>query len=227
MSDDHAIRDLLPGYALGCLDAEDERAVTSHLPSCPVCRAELESYVRVAGQLTSTVAEVEPPADLELRLMRAVGAGRQKRAGTWRPALTAVAAMFAVVLVAGNLLQWTGVIQRPGKPGSPAMTSASLAGTGDVRGAYGTIVLDPADHEGVLAVTGLPRLDSAHQYQLWLIRGGERRSAGVFSVDAKGYGSLLLVIPADFRNFRAFGISIEPAGGSPAPTGPRVMAGTL
>jgi anti-sigma-K factor RskA len=227
VSDDHAIRDLLPGYALGCLDAEDERAVTSHLPRCPVCRTELESFVRVADQLTTTVPGVEPPADLELRLMRVIGAGRQKRSGTWRPALTAVAAMFAVVLVAGNLLQWTGVIQRPGKQGSPALMSTTLAGTGDVRDAYGTVVLDPADHEGVLAVTGLPRLDSAHQYQLWLIRGGERRSAGVFSVDAKGYGSLLLVVPVDFRNFHGFGISIEPSGGSPAPTGPRVMAGTL
>ena len=74
---------------------------------------------------------------------------------------------------------------------------------------------------------GLPRLDVAHQYQLWLIRGTERRSGGVFSVDEDGYGNLLLNVPKDFKGFTSIGISVEPSGGSPAPTGARVAGGNL
>jgi anti-sigma-K factor RskA len=89
------------------------------------------------------------------------------------------------------------------------------------------VVLDRGDHEGVLAVTDLPRLDAAHQYQVWLIRGAERRGAGVFSVDAQGYGSVLLSVPVDFRDFHGLGVSVEPAGGSLMPTGAWLMSGAL
>jgi anti-sigma-K factor RskA len=227
MSDHSAISDLLPGYALGCLDTDDERAVSAHLPRCAPCRIELESYARVADLLTATVPAAEPPAGLPLRIARGLRARQQHRIRSWRPALGAMAALFVAALIAGNLLQYAGVIHRPGEARSSALLTATLAGTGEAVGAYGTVVLDPADREGVLAVTGLPRLDSVHQYQVWLIRGAERRSAGVFSVDAQGYGSLLLSVPIDFRDFGALGVSIEPTGGSVAPTGARVMAGAL
>jgi len=236
VSDEHAkeiaIRDLLPGFALGCLDPEDERAVSAHLPGCSACRGELESFVHVADRLSATIPAAEPPAGLEPRILRGIGSraprvSRFPRRETWRPALASMAAVFIAALVAGNLLQWTGVIRPGGRAGGTRLMTVMLDGTSDARGAYGTIVLDTADREGVLAVTGLPRLDDAHQYQLWLIRGAERRSGGVFSVDAEGYGSLQLKVPTDFRDFRGFGISIEPAGGSPAPTGAKVMAGAL
>jgi anti-sigma-K factor RskA len=231
-ANEHAIRDLLPGYALGCLDPEDERAVSAHLPGCSACREELGSFVQVTDRLSTSVPAAKPPARLEPRILGGIGSlaprvSRFPRRVAWRPALASMAAVFVAALVAGNLLQWTGVIRPAGRAGDTRLMTVMLAGTSDARGAYGTIVLDTADREGVLAVTGLPRLDDAHQYQLWLIRGAERRSGGVFSVDAEGYGSLLLKVPTDFRDFRAFGISIEPAGGSTAPTGAKVMAGAL
>jgi anti-sigma-K factor RskA len=227
VSDEHAVRDLLPGYALGCLDPEEKRAVAVHLTRCPACRAELETYVRVTDQLSMTAPAAEPSAGLELRILRGVETRRRSRFVTWRPALTAVAAVIVVALFTGNLLQWTGVVHRPGRGAAATMLTATLAGTGDARDAFGTVVLDPGDREGVLAVTGLPRLDSEHRYQVWLIRGDERRSAGLFGVDERGYGSLLLAVPADFSDFRTLGITVEPAGGSPAPTGARVMTGAL
>jgi len=227
MNDEHAIRDLLPGYALGCLDPEDVGAVRAHLPRCAACRVELESYGVVVDLLASAAPAAEPPAGLELRILRGLKAPRPSRSRSWRPALSAMAAVFVAALVTGNLLQWTGVIQRPGPAGATPLMTATLAGTGDARGAYGTVVLDMGEREGVLAVTGLPRLDVAHRYQVWLIRGAERRRAGLFSVDAQGYGSVLLSVPVDFRDFRGLGVSVEPAGGSPVPTGALLMSGAL
>ncbi len=234
MSDTHPIQDLLPGYALGVLEDQEKAAVRSHLETCASCRAELASFREVTGTLAASLPLAEPPASLEHRILRAVTASRRgtvrrlpaRRGAPWR-ALTAVAAMVAVVLAAGNLLQWTGIVSPAGRGASARLTTATLIGVGTAPQAYGTIVLDPLDNEGVLAVTGLRRLDAGHQYQLWLIRNGERRSAGVFSADAEGYGSMLIAVPKDFRDFRSFGVSIEPWGGSPAPTGDRVLAGRL
>jgi len=226
MTDEHSILELLPGYALGCLDPEDERRVKSHLSGCATCRRELAGFERVTDLLSASVPAAEPPAGLEDRIAANLHSGGSRRRVSWSPVLYAAAAVFILALLAGNLLQWTGVIRR-GPTDASRLLTVMLKGTNGAPDAYGTVVLDPADLAGVLAVTGLRRLDAEHQYQLWLIRGAERRSAGVFSVDPGGYGSLLLTVPADFRDFRAIGISIEPAGGSKAPTGEKVMGGTI
>jgi len=65
-----------------------------------------------------------------------------------------------------------------------------LQGTSFSPGASGMLVISRDGEHGTLVVDGLPPLDESHQYQLWLIRNGERLSGGVFSVDARGYGSL-------------------------------------
>jgi anti-sigma-K factor RskA len=228
MSDGHPMQDLLPGYALGILDEEDRSALKAHLDGCASCRAELASFREVTGRLAAAAPHRDLPPGLEKRIMARVEAQRPfapGRRNPW-PALTAIAAMLAVALGVGNLLQWTGVLQ-PSVRGNTRLTTALLSGTADARDAYGTVVLDPLDNKGVLAVTGLHGLDKQHQYQLWLIRNGERRSGGVFSPDSEGYGSMLLTVPADFKDFHGFGVTIEPWGGSATPTGTRVLSGAL
>jgi len=237
MSDPHPVRDLLPAFSLGILDEEETREVKEHLAGCADCRAEAASFHEVTARLASSAPARDLPAGLEARILRAVGArasadlfpvsavARQRRS-PW-PALTGIAAAVAVLLGAGNLLQWSGALGPGARGESPRLDTAVLAGTAAAPDAYGTVVLDPRDNKGVLAATGLPALPRDRQYQLWLIRDGERRSGGVFSPDAEGYGSLLLTVPADFRDFRSFGVSVEPRGGSPAPSGPRVLAGKL
>ena len=74
-----------------------------------------------------------------------------------------------------------------------------------------------------MVVEGLPVLDEDHEYQLWLIRNGQRASGGVFSVDADGYGAMVVSSPEALSNYSAFGITVEPEGGSPGPTGDRVL----
>ncbi|MGA2640599.1 MAG: anti-sigma factor [Spirochaetia bacterium] len=236
MNDEHSMRDLLPGYTLGILDEEEKNDVREHLSACASCRAELVSYREVTGRLAAAVPDTELPAGLEERIMRAIAALRSRRRTTTRgvprrrapwPAFTALAAILAVALGVGNLLQWTSVLQPRARGARARLTTALLSGTGEARDAYGTIVLEPSDNEGVLAVTGLRRLDPGHQYQLWLIKDGERRSGGVFSPDAEGYGSMLLTVPRDFKDFHSFGVSIEPRGGSIAPTSALLLSGAL
>ena len=49
----------------------------------------------------------------------------------------------------------------------------------------------------------------------------------MFSVDAQGYGSVLLLEPVDFRDFHGLGLSVEATGGSPASTGAWLMSEAL
>ena len=107
------------------------------------------------------------------------------------------------------------------------MRIVMLTGTEAAPGVTGTIVITTAGESGTLVVDGLPSLDEARQYQLWLIRDGQRTSGGVFSVNPEGYGLLWISSPANLTSYGAFGITIEPAGGSPGPTGDKVLGGIL
>lgn len=77
-----------------------------------------------------------------------------------------------------------------------------------------------------LVARGLPRLEPGEAYQLWLIHGQERRSGGVFIVDASGGGSLAVWVPDDVP-VDSLGVSREPDPYGTAPRGPRVLYGRL
>ena len=231
MRGDHEVLGLLPGHALGCLSPEEAARVESHLPQCRECREQLAAWREVAGTLAFGVEQVAPPDDLEARIIARLEERRPARrvAGVFRfqrPVLAVVASVLIAVLAAGNVAFWVRE-SRPRSTAAASLITVFLTGTSDARDAYGTIVIDRDDNHGIMAVRGLQPLDPSRKYQLWLIRSGERRSGGVFTVNPDGYGSMQVIVPPDFRGFTSFGVSIEPAEGSPAPTGTRVMKGTI
>jgi anti-sigma-K factor RskA len=89
------------------------------------------------------------------------------------------------------------------------------------------LVVSQDGEHGTLVVDGLPALDEMSQYQLWLIRDEQRTNGGIFSVDEEGYGNLWVSSPEPLLSYSAFGITVEPAGGSPGPTGVKVLGGEL
>jgi hypothetical protein len=52
-------------------------------------------------------------------------------------------------------------------------------------------------------------------------------SGAVFSVDEDGYRGLEIESDEPLQDFESFGITVEPAGGSPGPTGDRVLGYNL
>ena len=103
----------------------------------------------------------------------------------------------------------------------------ALAATSDTPQALGTLVIGQNGDYGSLVVDHLPTLDNDHQYQVWLSRNGERISAGLFSVNYEGYASLELQAPLPLILYDTIGITIEPSGGSPGPTGIKVLGGDI
>ena len=78
----------------------------------------------------------------------------------------------------------------------------------------------------MLVAQGLPPAPEGKAYELWTITGTDAPvAAGVFSVDARGVGSLRVALPAAGGTVDSFLVTLEPMGGSPAPTGATYLAG--
>ena len=60
------------GWALGSLDPDDVAAFGQHLQTCEQCRGEVAEFGPVAESLALAAPAVEPPADLDLRVVAAV-----------------------------------------------------------------------------------------------------------------------------------------------------------
>ena len=165
---------------------------------------------REQDALNLAVPRSEPPPGLEDKILTAAQSSRLRpasRRGPWVPLLGAA----ALALAAGNIVQFVSP-HAPAAPVSetmkPGLEVVMLGGTSDAPKAFGTIVLDPDDNHGILAVRDLPVTKG--KYELWLRTETEGRSAGTFEVNDDGYGALLLTIPADFTGFHEF--RLTPAG---------------
>jgi anti-sigma-K factor RskA len=227
---DHVF-DLLPGFALDCLDTDELILVSEHLESCAECRAELQSYQAAVERLALMTPVTLPPASLKQRLNARIDptltqtSARSHRRGFWQRAMPIAAVLLILILVGSLLLLWQRVNQLEAALNRTNLRTINLTGAEIAPYATGLIVLSQDGAHGTLVVDRLPVLDAEHQYQLWLIEGDKRASGAVFSVGQKGYGSAWVSSPEPLGSYSAFGISIEPTGGSPHPTGDKVMGG--
>jgi anti-sigma-K factor RskA len=242
MAINNHVTDLIPAYALGSLDEDEARLVENHLASCSTCQAELRSYQAVAGQLSLAVPETDPPADLKQRLLArvqevpATTADAQAKPSwhqqlitivqralatpVWRP----VALILILALIAANLLLWQRA-KNTEKLVPAGFQTVNLSGTAAAPGAQGVIVISDDGQHGTLIVENMPELGQELEYQLWLIKGDQRTSGGIFSVSEDGYRSIWVKSPRPLADYSDFGVTIEPAGGSPGPTGDKVLGG--
>jgi len=239
------ILEVIPAYALGSLDVREAEEARRHLASCELCQAELATYEGVVDVLALVAPDFEPSPILKGRLMDRISpapAGEKEtipppiatqpaRPSLWQQAIGAiqslvngprwrpVALLFVVVLVVGNVLVW----QQANQPDPNSWRRIRLTGSEVVPEAMGIIYISADGRNGTLIVDQLPQLAPEQQYQLWLVKDGERASGAVFSVDNDGYRGLQIISTQPLQDFNAFGITIEPAGGSPGPTGDRVL----
>jgi anti-sigma-K factor RskA len=77
----------------------------------------------------------------------------------------------------------------------------------------------------VFAANNLPPLPAGKIYQVWLVAGGPPVSAGLIEPDASGRGVGIFRTPVDVTGPVTIAVTIEPAGGVPAPTGAFYLTG--
>jgi anti-sigma-K factor RskA len=239
MNDDKHISDQLPGFVLGALNDAETVYVAEHLASCHACRDEMQDYQEVVDQISMAAPGSEPPEALKEKILGQIK-NRSKQSQPsglaggllWWPAFlrnaktawAAAALALVAILMISNLLLWQ---QLNRQPANERLLVVELAGTEHAPLASGVLVMSSDSLRGTLVVDGLPPLSEDQQYQLWFIQTDERENGGVFSVYQDGYGYLGLKSEIPLTLYERFGITIEPAGGSPGPTGLQVLRGDM
>jgi anti-sigma-K factor RskA len=229
MKDHQEILDTIPAYALGILEPEEAEQLSAHIASCAQCQAELNAQQETVGHLAYAVPDHAPPSRLKDQIMDHIQPSEQDAPGSgvpwWRqlfgrrPFLSLAAAGLIVLLAVGNILLWNQVQALR----SLSFEVISLSSTASMPQAKGLIIVSADGRYGTLVTSDMEPLDETQQYQLWLIKDGERTSGGVFSVSRSGYTALQVYSKEPLSSFDAFGITVEPFGGSPGPTGEKVL----
>lgn len=224
---------LLTGaYAADALSPDERRAFEEHLPGCESCTQEVRELQATAALLGGSFAET-PPASLKADVMAAVrttpqavslDAARARRLRRATTLLGAVAAVLAVAVL--GLGAWAVSLHRAADTATASAaavtqvltaadakaTSAEIAG-----GGRGTVVVSASQDAAVFVASDLAAPAAGRTYQLWWIDdAGSARSAGL--VVPSSDGSVATVLAGAPENAAHVGVTVEPAGGSTAPT---------
>ncbi len=237
--------DLLPGYLLDALDADEADRFTEHLPTCPPCRDELAALTETVADLASE-SRVAPPDHVEDMLMASlfgdtttappidqdahrgglppVTIASRRRRWMW-PAAAAAAFVLGAGLVASTGILHVG--DSGGQVVADGQTQLILAVTSapdahfmplDLpQGAAKLIVSNRMD-EGALMATDLPMPSSGREYHVWTVMAdGTMKSAATFTPAHDGSASVML--HTTVNDAAAFMLTVEDPGAL-HPTGP-------
>ena len=108
---------------------------------------------------------------------------------------------------------------------APDSRTAELAGTEMALAARARLVFSDTTGEAMLIAARLPPAPAGKAYQLWYIAGGKPLPGSVFTTDPSGRGELRSSIPPEGRRAEVFAVTLEPAGGLPAPSGEIYLKG--
>jgi anti-sigma-K factor RskA len=108
---------------------------------------------------------------------------------------------------------------------APDMARVDLVGEDPARSASGRAYWSRSQGL-VFTASNLPALPPGRTYQLWVVTATAPVSAGLLEPDQAGNVSAIFETPPDLPQPLAMAVTIEPAGGVPAPTGPRYLIGT-
>jgi anti-sigma-K factor RskA len=188
---------LAGAYALDALDAAERARFERHLATCRTCPDEVRGYAATATVLGLAVAVTPPPA-LKGRVLADVAALGGARA---------VDAEIAGLLSAPDALV--------------ASAATSAGGTATVVASWRAAAM-------VFTSVGLPVLPPTSVYELWFIGAGGARPAGLVPAAPPGTGpGTPPVLAAGLSGGDAVGVTVEPAGGSAAPTTSPIVVLTL
>ncbi|MDQ3856395.1 MAG: anti-sigma factor [Chloroflexota bacterium] len=235
------VQENIPALVLGALDEPDAEAVRQHVSRCAACSSEAGAYSRTTDALNLAVEPVELPQGFHSRLLARATAPDDvitfPTAPKRRPARLPWALAAACLLLALGLGAWSWrlntqvraerayiaymaqFIARP-DVSATRMTASSATTQGRL---YATAKGDRA----MLVLADLPALPRGKVYQIWLNAPGVKDTAGTFEPLADGDACVYVHPRTSLSRYKSIGITIEPKGGSPGPTSPRIIGAEL
>jgi anti-sigma-K factor RskA len=227
---DHEAADaLLAGYVLGSLTGDDaaeaDRLLTEHVPDCDDCRATLDSFQGLTGEIGLSAAPVAPPDTLLPRLRRSLDGGR-RGLPAWSPTRLVAAAAAAVVVVGAAGL---AIAQRDRAPApQQSLSRADIADVQELRDGSDPILVNDYMKELVapeeLLVWGrnVPAPPPGSTYRLWTVDAeGEETWAGDF---APVNGEFVVRVTVDPTTVEDLLVTVEPMGSEPSEPGATPVA---
>jgi anti-sigma-K factor RskA len=243
MQQEPHVSELLPGYALGCLEPAETESVAWHLAHCAQCRSESEAFQSISDQLGLAVSDATASPACKARLLRRISPPETPRwsaPSRWKrlrpsfamllhppvPLRIMVTALIIVALGVGNWTVWQRLRNLEHHYRTPGFQWITLTCTHVVPEAAGQMLISQDGKVGTLTVAFLPQLEPGYRYQVWLVVNERRIPGETFAVNRNGYGVLTLRAPQSLLDCE-FEITIEPADGSPEPTGAMVLTTTI
>jgi anti-sigma-K factor RskA len=231
------IDELIAGYALGALSADDERELEEHLRRSPDAREHLAALEETAATLAYGVETPLPPPRLRERILEqarpapASNVVSLPRRRWLVPALATVAAAAAGVAIglgiwgsdlSGSLSDEQAAAAKQSE--LIALFARPDASRYEVDGATGTLVVAQGGQAG-LVLSGLGPAPAGKTYQAWVIEDDNVQSAGLFS---GGNGQSVVPLTRPVPAGATVAVTIEQAGGADAPTQqPTIVAPTV
>jgi anti-sigma-K factor RskA len=228
MTDRQDIDVLASEYVLGTLDADERAAFASRRMREPAVDAAIVNWERRLGPLAGMVPPVQPPTELLAKIERRVTEGASKldadvvaydalrrRLKRTRVFAGAVSALAASVMVFAVAREWTR-----------AVAPQNFVAVFQKDDASPAFLLSVDLSSRTLSVRRVAAdVPAGKTYQLWIAAeqlGAGPQSLGLVEDQTTSVSRAIAGIdPAIVRN-ALFGVSLEPAGGSPTgkPTGP-------
>jgi anti-sigma-K factor RskA len=230
----------LAAYLLGALEPDEMAAFERHAEGCERCRAEARWLMPAMQALPESIERHRPPPQLRERLMAevradagAAGSGvparratdgeggrehtgwRQRLGALWRgdgprglrPAAGLVALLLVVVAVAGYVVGNNG-------SSSPSGGPAGTVVSGHAPGIVATMVREGAG--GSLHLTNVKPIPDGRVLEAWVQRDGRVTPVeALFVPDREGRASTTV---ANMEGVETVMVTVEPAGGTNAPT---------
>ncbi|WP_395640785.1 anti-sigma factor domain-containing protein [Pseudolysinimonas sp.] len=223
MTDPDDLTTRAASYAVGAMTAAERRELEQELRRSPRLAAEVDEFTETAALLGLAAAPVAPSSSLRASILDAVDAAPQTSnvvRGPWfrRPVAAVIGAAAAIVLIAGGA---TVAVQLTREPSMVEQITAAAdyeRVVGDVTGGGSvTAVWSESLGRAVILVDDMAVLPADRVYQAWFIdEAGHAEPNATFGTS--GSQTLTVDLTGHLDTGDAIGITIEPAGGSDAPT---------
>jgi anti-sigma-K factor RskA len=209
------LEQLLAGFALNDLDAEEAELFAQLLADDPTLRLEGDRLQETLELLPYALPEIEPPSHLREAILSATSPTNpiqpvsQPLRFPWSRVAAAIAALIALALGLDNYRLRQALYASQRETQQFAMLTYSLQSTKDTLDASAQVIVNPNNLEAELQIENLPPLPPGKVYVLWTVLkpnapyttdDKDAILTEVFEVDSQGNVSKSVLVPRAFRS---------------------------
>ena len=228
--------DLKSAYVLGALDESERREFEGYLAAHPELQAEVDELGSIADLLALAPQEHAPSPELRRNLLSSIEVASntppQSRARSYARifgpgGLAAATIAAAAVLAIVGLSLWNTSLRDENEDLRGSLETREtheLQGSGPAEDVRGEVV-EVGDGRAVLVAENLPPTPEGKVYETWLMHGGVPEPAGLF--EPGDGGDAAAPIEGSIDEAEAVAVTLEPSGGSPAPTSEILLTTSL